>query len=291
MLATIAFIAALSGFAIPVYRDYLIRNDLNIAAEQTIHILRRAQMLSEAGEQSAQWGVSVTQGTLFAGSSYALRDAQFDEMHPFAPNINVSGVTEVVYSKVYGVPSQSGDVVLTAVNGDNRIIEIRPDRVLAGPPVPPIRMKIVFEYIKNSGKGSVTPTVHVGSIPTEFGDGAWFSLTENGVALSDDSLILDVGGVSVQRQSGYVRVLNFGGLDSGGKEVVDVRITLDGADIAYVLNDLGVNEAEQPFDGNVNEGVGGDEVEIASDSGSLLFQTRVTNAGDAILIYWSQANP
>ncbi len=110
-------------------------------------------------------------------------------------------------------------------------------------------------------------------------------LTSNTLPIIDAGLVLAVNGLSIQRDNGFVRIISYGGLESGGKEVIDATILFDRGYIDHIANEDGEHEGEQPFDGNTNEGVGGDEYTLATDQKSVEFQTRVTNAGDTILIF------
>jgi len=130
-LLTLGIIAVTAGISIPMYHNYQVRNDLDLATEQTIQALRAAQLLSQSGKNDAQWGVQAEQGILFQGESYVMRDDEQDQSYPIPPTISVSGLTEVVYSRVEGIPSATGDIILEALNGDRRIITINSDGILS----------------------------------------------------------------------------------------------------------------------------------------------------------------
>ena len=290
LLITLGIVAAVSAAVIPAYRIYMIRSDLDIAYEQTKQMLRRAQLKSQTGEEASAWGVKSDTGTIFKGHDYASRDIAKDEVIAVPAGITVTGLTELYYSPLYGLPSAVGDIVFTAVNGDQKIITVRSD-TLSGPPIPPVRFKVRFDRIQNSGNGSAENKVFVGPNATLYEEGAWINLTDNALPIIDDGMVLNVNGLSVERENGFVRIVEHGGLDSGGKEVIDATIQFDRGYIDSIANEEGEHEGEQPFDGNVNNGVGGDEYTLAADQKSVLFQTRSTNAGDTILIYWKGGNP
>ncbi|MBU2213642.1 prepilin-type N-terminal cleavage/methylation domain-containing protein [Patescibacteria group bacterium] len=296
LLLVLAVIVVIAAVAIPMYRDYLIRNDLDLAEQQTIQMLNSAQARSRAGLENSSWGVSIAENTIYKGLNYTNRDPAYDEVHSFSPNITISGLTETTFSRLYGIPDRKGTIVLTAINGDTREITVSDDGLLTGPSTIDLsgdaRMKIVFEDIKNQGGGSATPTVHVGPEGTLYQDGEWIPLKSGGTQYTDQGLIIGALGLAAERRQNFVRVLAHGGLDPGGKEVVDARIVFENAIIDRVENDEGSDHVtENPFDGNVSNGVGGDEVTLSPDKRSVLFQTRVTNYGDSILIYWQQAPP
>jgi len=290
LLITLAIIAVVGAIAIPSYRNYQIRSDLHLAAEQAQQLIRRAQLVSQSGSQGSAWGYRADTGTLFIGTEYAARDAGFDEVIAVPSSITVSGLLEVHFTPVFGLPSTVGDIVFTALNGQQRIVKVRAN-TLSGPPVPSVQFTVHFDRIKNSGQGSATNTVHVGEAAALYEEGAWIPLTNNVLPIIDDGIVLAVNGLSVQRGNGFVRIVSYGGLESGGKEVIDATITFDRGFIDHIENEEGENEGEQPFDGNSNEGVGGDEYTLAADQKSVEFKTRVTNAGDTILIFWQAGTP
>ncbi|MDP7247771.1 MAG: hypothetical protein QF741_04060, partial [Candidatus Peribacteraceae bacterium] len=130
-LLTIGVIAVTTGVSIPMYRNFQIRTDLDLATEQTIQALRSAQVRSQAGEEDAQWGVWTSDGILFQGETYSLRNPDADEEYPIPSTISVSGLSQVTFSRVDGVPQYVGDIILEAINGDQRTITVSADGVLS----------------------------------------------------------------------------------------------------------------------------------------------------------------
>lgn len=124
VMMVIGVVGLISGITLPLYRDYQIRNDLNLATEQIIQGLGRARLLSQSGKDDEGWGFYVPSGTLYKGTSYAGRDPAYDEVYPMPSTITTSGLIEVPYSKLKGIPSDTGDIILTALNEDQRTVEI-----------------------------------------------------------------------------------------------------------------------------------------------------------------------
>jgi prepilin-type N-terminal cleavage/methylation domain-containing protein len=125
LVVVIGIIGAISAFSVPVIRTYQVRSDLNLATEQATQGLARAKLLAQSAEQDAPWGFFVPAGVLYKGASYAARESQYDEVYPMPSTITVSGsILEVGYSKLEGKPSQTGSIVLTAVDGEQRTIVI-----------------------------------------------------------------------------------------------------------------------------------------------------------------------
>ena len=540
-LLTLGIIAVTTGLSVPMYRNFQIRSDLDLVTEQTIQGLRRAQILSQSGENNSAWGYYVQDGVLYQGDAYAVRDPEYDEIYPVPITINASGLSEVAFSRIDGIPHQIGEIILQALNGEQRIIVIGLDGVLSssglqgvgeigggddsdssagassastsstgddggdeggssstgddggdeggsssdgggddggggtdgggttdptcedrftvgadgaitttgnvnatfevlgseitygagGPEVqvrihastnggitwiplfneadvdggetqtisnipngsqvllkvngryswlfnrtyesndsdghievlrngdtPPeyeafdnqeglaaflegvlgedgnislgeydavflselgslggstadfqdavvkvtfsqpegscstvsdARFKISFSRVENTGVGDAQNKVYVGEQGMIFGDSEWIPIKEDGMVILDNFLTETVPGLAVWRHNGYIRVLEHGSLPGGSKEIIDATVTFQNVTISSVVNDTGQNKTENPLDGIVNDGAGGDEVIIAADNQSVLYKTRVTVADDAILIHWQES--
>lgn len=291
ILSVVAILAVLAGLSAPFWRNFLLKNDLYIAEEQTEQMLRRANILAQSGDTGA-WGVYVPGGVLYQGTSYANRNPALDEVLLLPNTISVSGIQDVSFSTLYGSPSTSGEIILETINGDEVRINITE---LFGEPsapvsnVPDSTFTVQFVELINQGKGSATPTVHVGPAGTLYQNNEVIQLTDHGVVLTDTGFVVGASGIAIQRFDGYFFVLAHGDLgENGGKEIIDARIALTNATITDVQNTSLEFPTENPFDGNVNNGVGGDEV-TQEGSSSVLFQSRTTNYGDSITVYWEPA--
>lgn len=128
IIMTIGTLAISMGMAVPIYRQYIIRNDLEIARQNVAQGLERAKYLSQVVMNDARWGFSTNEvpgrGVLFMGDSYALRNADFDELYSIPSTVTVSGITEVTFAKITGIPSQTGDIDLQAITGDTRVVTV-----------------------------------------------------------------------------------------------------------------------------------------------------------------------
>lgn len=126
VILVIATIMVLAAISVPVYSSLQVRNDLDVATNTTLQTLRRAQTLSQAVDGDSSWGVKLqTSGiTLFKGASYALRDTNFDEVYTLSGNVTPTGVSEVVFSKLLGIPNTTGTLTLTNTNNETQNITI-----------------------------------------------------------------------------------------------------------------------------------------------------------------------
>ena len=124
LVLVLGSIGIIVGIATPVIRDYQIRGDLSNVAGGAEQQLRRAQLLAQSGKDDAPWGYDATTGTLYQGTSYATRKPAFDEVSAPPSSIVVSGLTDVSYEKITGEPSALGIMTFTALNHEQRFVEI-----------------------------------------------------------------------------------------------------------------------------------------------------------------------
>lgn len=123
VLLSVAIISFLAGLSMPIYAGFHTRNSMDLAAQSIAQALRRAEAYSQAVKGDSQWGVRVASGTatLYKGSSYALRDTAYDENITIPGNVAVSGLSEVVFTKLSGAPSTTGTVTLSTTNQTRNI--------------------------------------------------------------------------------------------------------------------------------------------------------------------------
>lgn len=125
LLLVMASIVIIAGFSIPLWRNQLIKNDLDVAVVTISQTLKRAQVLSRAVDGDIGWGVKVQSGsiTLFKGNTYATRDTNFDETFSLQSTITPTGLSEVDYTKFSGLPGSIGTITLTTEQ-DNKAITV-----------------------------------------------------------------------------------------------------------------------------------------------------------------------
>lgn len=121
VMAIISLMAAVSIFS---FNSYHVGATLDVMVEQSLQGMQRAQLLAKAGYLDASWGYSFPAGTLYKGSSYGTRDAQYDEVSTVAPSIIVTGVQEVSYGRWSGSPSATGSVFLEGADGSRRTFSV-----------------------------------------------------------------------------------------------------------------------------------------------------------------------
>jgi prepilin-type N-terminal cleavage/methylation domain-containing protein len=126
VLLSITLLSIIGGMTIPMYRTFMVRNDLDISIMTIAQNLRRAQALSESGDGDTTWGVRVGVGSIliYKGASYISRDSSFDENTSIPTTIIPTGINEVVFSKMTGMPNATGTFILTSQNNETRTVTI-----------------------------------------------------------------------------------------------------------------------------------------------------------------------
>jgi len=110
---------------LPLSLDFYKKYQLNLCTEELVQSLRRVQLKSISIEQDSRFGIYFTEGkyVLFRGNSYAAREVQYDEIFDLPQTINISGLQEIVFTKAQGLPSVTGNIVLSN-NIENKTIDI-----------------------------------------------------------------------------------------------------------------------------------------------------------------------
>jgi len=126
ILLSITCIAIISAISIPIYQSFQNRNDLNITADTLVQGLRRAQVLAQASEGDTSAGVKIETSsiTIFRGTSFVLRDSAWDEAFAIPSSITPTGLNEIVFSRLFGLPSTTGNIILSSNIDENKTINI-----------------------------------------------------------------------------------------------------------------------------------------------------------------------
>ncbi len=116
LLLVIAIIISIGTFSVVFFSRFLTQNAVANVQDQFLGEARKAQIYAMMGRQNGNWGVRFGSNTLtlFQGNSYATRNAAFDETFRVNSNISIAGFTEVVFTKVTGLPSTTGTYSITS---------------------------------------------------------------------------------------------------------------------------------------------------------------------------------
>ncbi len=126
MLLSVSLLAIIGGMIIPSYHTFLVRNDLDIATITLAQNLRQAQSLAQSGDGDMTWGIRVGVGSIliYKGVSYVARDSTFDQNTQMPKSIVPTGLSEINFSKVAGLPNATGTFTLTSQANEKRTITI-----------------------------------------------------------------------------------------------------------------------------------------------------------------------
>ncbi len=116
MLLVVAVMMIITVVAAPLYANLNNSNQLDAASSILVQDLYQAQTFSRNRSRDTSWGVAVNGQviTLFSGTSYATRDTASDITYIVPSAIQLSGTNQIVYSKLYGLPTTTGSFGLTA---------------------------------------------------------------------------------------------------------------------------------------------------------------------------------
>lgn len=123
MLLVVAIITIITAIGAPLYLSLNNSNQLDAATSLLAQDLYQAQSFSRNRTQDSQWGVAVNGQNivLFSGASYAARNAANDVVYNVPSGIVLGGATQIVYSKLYGLPTTTGSFTLTGAGKTNTI--------------------------------------------------------------------------------------------------------------------------------------------------------------------------
>lgn len=127
MLVVVSIIIILAGLSSVHFTSIISNTNLDVSIQTVTGQLQRAQILSQAVKEDSTWGVRISSGqvVVFKGSDYINRDPNFDEISSVPEVIIFSGLSEVVFSKMYGFPDVTGDIDLLAPGtGETKTVNI-----------------------------------------------------------------------------------------------------------------------------------------------------------------------
>ena len=111
-----AVLALLIAVSLPLTLSFYKTRQLDVYENGIVQAIRRAQLKAMSVEADSSFGVYITLNhyVLFRGNSYATpRDTTYDEVFELPSNLSVTGLSEIVFSRLKGVPSVTGNITLT----------------------------------------------------------------------------------------------------------------------------------------------------------------------------------
>jgi len=126
VLLSVAIISLLMGLSMPVYESFVRRNDLDIATQQLVATLRRAEVYAQGVNRDTAWSVRIQPSsvTLFQGTNFATRNTAFDETFTLAGSLAPSGLSEIQFAKRTALPNTTGVITLSSNTNTTRTITV-----------------------------------------------------------------------------------------------------------------------------------------------------------------------
>ncbi|KPJ71356.1 hypothetical protein AMJ50_02600 [Parcubacteria bacterium DG_74_3] len=127
LMLVIGILALLIVVSLPLAMNFYKTRQLDVYENGIVQALRRAQLKSMSVEADSSFGVYISNDSkkyvLFKGNSYNTRDNVWDEVFELPDNLSVGGLTEVVFTKLKGIPSNTGNIFLI-IDNRSEIINI-----------------------------------------------------------------------------------------------------------------------------------------------------------------------
>lgn len=125
MLLVVGIMVIITAVTTPIYASLNNNNQLDSAANILVQDLYQAQTYSRNHAQDSSWGVAVNGQviTLFSGTSYASRNTGSDVNYVVPSGVKLTGSTQIIYSKLYGLPTSTASFGLSA-NGKAKTITV-----------------------------------------------------------------------------------------------------------------------------------------------------------------------
>lgn len=125
ILIVIGVMAILASLTLPFGFNFYKSQQLETQSQLVLQVLRLGQSKSIFQENDSSFGIYFANNSyaLFQGSSWIGRNSLYDQSFNLPSIISLSGLQEVVFSKMEGLPNATGNIVLN--NGlDSRTINI-----------------------------------------------------------------------------------------------------------------------------------------------------------------------
>ncbi|HSW96878.1 MAG TPA: DUF2341 domain-containing protein [Candidatus Saccharimonadales bacterium] len=132
LIIVIAITLLIGITAVPFYSRFFNQTAVANTTTQLIAELRKAQTYSMTGKRGGQWGVTYTNSSiiLFQGSTYASRNAAFDETFSIDPNVSITGFTELAFNRMTGTPSASQSITISGIGGNSQTVAVSTQGVI-----------------------------------------------------------------------------------------------------------------------------------------------------------------
>jgi len=132
LLVIIVILSTLLALSAPFYSRFILQDALSSTVDQFAGSFRKAQISAMMGKQNGSWGVNYSNNkiTLFQGNSYIGRNSGFDEVFNINANIGVTGFTEVIFSRMTGIPGATAFITIHG-GGSSKTLSINKEGIVS----------------------------------------------------------------------------------------------------------------------------------------------------------------
>ncbi len=115
LVIVIALTAAVFAMTSPFLTSFRSVQTLRTVSDDVFRTMVVARHRSQSNERNTTWGVKMLSNAyvLYAGDSYANRNAAFDESQQISPQFQFGGLSEVSFLGSTGKPLVSGTITIT----------------------------------------------------------------------------------------------------------------------------------------------------------------------------------
>lgn len=133
LLLVIVIISIVAMLSSPFYARFLLQNAVDNTVDQLSGSLRKAQVYSMTGKQGSAWSVNFSSNTitLYKGTSFAGRDSAFDEKFSVNPNVSISGMTDISYARVTGLPTPAISTITISSGSNSKTVSVNSQGVVS----------------------------------------------------------------------------------------------------------------------------------------------------------------
>lgn len=126
LLVVMSIIGVIASLGFGAYKVAQVKNQSATVVNAVVSGLRRAQIQSQANDGDLQWGVRIQNNNVivFKGATYASRVTSFDESYSLPSGFIYTGLSEIVFSKLYGYPVTAGTISIAGRDGTVQPITI-----------------------------------------------------------------------------------------------------------------------------------------------------------------------
>jgi len=116
IIIVIGIIGLLASISMNAYTNSKSHENLQTSTLGLVEAVRHAQSNAQSGKLDSSWGVKLnpSEVVVFKGSSYTARDSSLDQLLGLPSGVVVTGLSEIVFSKIIGNTTNTGTITVTS---------------------------------------------------------------------------------------------------------------------------------------------------------------------------------